>query len=200
MDDQSRPQPTSRAERRRRTEERILRAARGLFAEFGYDRTTIRAVAASAGVDPALVMQYFGSKERLFGLAARVPADEALPDDPGRLAELLLAVLGVKLGEPSGASLPLLRSMFTHPAATERMRASLAGQVAQAGAVIPAPDAELRAALVVAIMLGVSVGRTLVELEPLRDASPERITDLLRPCLQALTGTAAPTGRASAPD
>jgi AcrR family transcriptional regulator len=56
--------------------ERILAAARQIFAELGYDRTTIRAVAAAAGVDVGLVMHYFGSKGLLFAQAAEVPADE----------------------------------------------------------------------------------------------------------------------------
>ncbi|MFC7639949.1 helix-turn-helix domain-containing protein [Streptosporangium lutulentum] len=61
----------SRAERRRHSEQRILEAARALFAERGFERTTIRAVAASAGVDPALVMQYFESKQELFSRAVQ---------------------------------------------------------------------------------------------------------------------------------
>jgi AcrR family transcriptional regulator len=64
-------QPTTRDERRKRTEAAILEAARALFAETGYERATIRAVAGAAGVDPALVMQHFGSKEGLFAAAAR---------------------------------------------------------------------------------------------------------------------------------
>jgi hypothetical protein len=49
-------------------------------------------------------------------------------------------------------------------------------------------DADLRAALVLAILFGVSAGRNLIELGPLRDASPEQITELLRPCFEVLTG------------
>ena len=60
-----------RDERRRRTEAAILDAARQLFAESGFERATIRAVASRASVDPALVMQYFGSKEGLFAAAAK---------------------------------------------------------------------------------------------------------------------------------
>lgn len=71
----------TRAQQRRRTEERILAAARQIFAELGYDRTTIRAVALAAGVDAGLVMHYFGSKDLLFAQAAEVPADE-LPAGP----------------------------------------------------------------------------------------------------------------------
>ncbi len=60
-----------RDERRRRTEASILDAARELFAADGFERTTIRGVAARAGIDPALVMQHFGSKERLFAESTR---------------------------------------------------------------------------------------------------------------------------------
>ena len=63
---------TTRAEQRRQTELRILAAARRLFGEHGYDRTTIRAIAAAADSDAGLVMRYFGSKEQLF---AEVVAD-----------------------------------------------------------------------------------------------------------------------------
>ncbi|MFD2078420.1 TetR/AcrR family transcriptional regulator [Actinopolymorpha cephalotaxi] len=177
----------SRAERRRQTEQRILASARREFAERGYERTTIRGVAGAAGVDPALVMQYFGSKDQLFRQSVHVPAEEELPAEPAEFAELLLSILGVKLsGQP--ASMPLLRSAFTHPEATEAVRASLAGQIAQGAAVIPAEDPELRSALLVAVLLGVTTGRHLLELDHLRDASPEQITDLLRPAFQALVG------------
>ena len=64
-------EPLTRDERRRRSEATILQAARALFAESGFERTTIRAVAARAGLDPALVMQHYGSKEGLFAAAAR---------------------------------------------------------------------------------------------------------------------------------
>jgi AcrR family transcriptional regulator len=178
--------PTARAERRRQTEERILEVARGRFAEVGYERTTIRAVAGAAEVDPALVMQYFGSKAELFRRAARVPPDEPLPTDPGRLSELLLAIIEVKLGEPSVEALPLLRSMFTHPEATERMRESLAGQVTQYAAAQPGDQAELRAALLVAWMLGLTLTRNLLGLGPLRDAPAAEVVALLRPCFRAL--------------
>ena len=66
----------TRAEQRRQTEARILAAAREMFAELGYDRTTIRAVATAAGVDAGLVMHYFGTKDELFARAAKLPADE----------------------------------------------------------------------------------------------------------------------------
>ncbi|MGH2884269.1 MAG: helix-turn-helix domain-containing protein [Solirubrobacteraceae bacterium] len=72
----------SRAAQRRQTEHRILDVARGLFSERGFENTTIRAIAADAQVDPALVIHYFGSKEDLFARAISVTANEALSDDP----------------------------------------------------------------------------------------------------------------------
>ena len=67
--------PLTRDARRRRSEAAILKAAQELFAETGFERTTIRAVAARAGLDPALVMQHYGSKEGLFAAAARWTTD-----------------------------------------------------------------------------------------------------------------------------
>jgi AcrR family transcriptional regulator len=77
---------TTRIEQRRRTEGRILTAARELFGEQGFDRTTIRAIAARAGSDPGLVMRYFGSKEKLFAQAAAIPADGPIEGSPEQIA------------------------------------------------------------------------------------------------------------------
>ena len=110
----------TRAQQRRQTEERILAAARQIFAELGYDRTTIRAVAAAAGVDAGLVMHYFGSKDLLFARAAEVPADELPSGSSDEVAEALLTSLGRRLtGEPT-ASLAVLRSMLTNADAADR--------------------------------------------------------------------------------
>jgi AcrR family transcriptional regulator len=182
------PEPRlTRAERRRRTEERILDVARGMFAELGYDRSTIRAVAAAAEVDPALVMQYFGSKEKLFKRAVTVPTELPLTEDAGRLADLVADVLGVKLGERGGrAEEAVLRSMLTHPDTARQVRDSLGTQIAQAGTAIPGEDANLRAALMLSTLLGVLIARNLLELDALRDATPDRIAVLLRPCFHLL--------------
>ena len=180
----------TRAQRRRRTEDRILVAARDLFVRLGYERTTIRAIAAAAEVDPSLVMQYFGSKDRLFRQAASLPQDKDLTGDPEGLTEHLMTMLGLKLGGLPQASLTALRSALTHPEAAERVRQVQAHHVSQIGAGMAGmagEDAELRAALIVAIMLGVTIERHLIELGPLRDASYDEITELLRPCLETLT-------------
>lgn len=176
----------TRAQQRQQSEERILAAARRIFAELGYDRTTIRAVASAAGVDAGLVMHYFGSKDLLFARAAEVPADELPGGTPDEVVEALLTSLGRRLaGEPT-ASLAVLRSMLTNADAADRYRAAAEPQLNQLTEAIPASDAELRASLLSAIVHGVIAERYLLRLTHLADAAPERIIDLLRPCFESL--------------
>jgi AcrR family transcriptional regulator len=179
--------PVPRGERRQQTQERILCAARELFSEAGYDRTTIRGVAAEAQVDPALVMHYFGSKEELFGAAIRVDLEDMVVGPEEELADRLLAQLGHKLeGEPE-AQLALLRSMLTHPQAADGVRRALSRECGQVvGTAIGGAEGALRAGLVSATMIGVIVGRYLLQLDGLKDADPKEITDLLRPCFHSL--------------
>ena len=181
-----------RAERRRQTEARILGTARDLFSQLGYERTTIRAVATKAEVDPALVMQYFGSKDELFRRAASQSPDEALEGDSERLTEHLLTTIGLKLGELPQTSLTALRSAFTHPEAAEHVREVQNRQIERIAAAISAKDADLRATLIVTLMLGISIQRHLIELPSLHGAPCEQITELLRPCLETLIGDQPP--------
>jgi AcrR family transcriptional regulator len=180
-------QPLSRDQRRLRSRERILEAARTLFIKLGYDRTTIRAVGNLAGVDPALVMQHFGSKEGLFRQAVRTEAAEPAAEGPEQLVEELLKRYGVKLETLPRTSLALLRSMLTHPAATEYARDGLGAQADQVSVAISGDDARLRAELIVTSLLGAIIGRHLLELDALRTAAPEQIIARLRPAFQSLT-------------
>ena len=177
----------TRADRRRRTEERILAAARQMFAEVGYDRTTIRAVAGAAGVDPGLVMHYFGTKDELFAQAAGEPPVDELPaGDAAATVEAMLTGLAERLhGEPVD-SLALLRSMLTNAEAAERYRAAAEPQLARITEAIGGVDADLRAGLLSAIVHGVIIERWLLRFGRLADASPEQVVDLLRPCFRAL--------------
>ncbi|WP_328453325.1 MULTISPECIES: TetR/AcrR family transcriptional regulator [unclassified Amycolatopsis] len=176
----------SRAQQRRQSEERILAAARRIFAELGYDRTTIRAVAAAAGVDGGLVMHYFGSKDLLFARASEIPADELPGGTADEVAEALLTSLGRRLSDEPTASLAVLRSMLTNADAADRYRAAGEPQLNQLTEAIPTSDADLRASLLSAIVHGVIAERYLLRLTHLADASPEQIVDLLRPCFQSL--------------
>ncbi|SEN44041.1 transcriptional regulator, TetR family [Nonomuraea pusilla] len=180
--------PLPRAERRRRTEERILGAARALFAEVGFERATIRAVAAAAGVDPALVMQYFGSKRELFARAAQVAPEPGAGLGPDELVRQLLRTLNLKMGELPQGSLAMMRSMLTHPEAADSARAALRDQIDRLAAAVQGEDARLRAALMTAVVLGATVGHHLLELPELREAPPERIAGLLGPALRVLAG------------
>lgn len=188
---------TSRAQQRKRTEARILTAARDAFSVHGYDRTTIRAVAVAAQVNPGLVMHYFGSKENLFAQATSDSPDEPVAGRPDEVADALLAALHAKLTEEPAATLAMLRSMLTHPDAAEGVRENLHRQQRQLSASLQADDAILRTGLTGAVTLGVIIGRHLLRLDGLRDASPDEITALLRPTFENLVQPPAATDRAA---
>lgn len=181
----------SRAERRRRTENAILAAARRQFGELGYERTSIRAVAAEAGIDPALVMQLFGTKERLFSLAAAFGVDlESLTGAAAAdLAEAAAAHLFTDFEDPErrGGAAALLRSCLTHPAAGAVLRDQVMGptQVAVA-ATIGGSDSELRAAVLNACTLGVTIARYLLQDPVLAGADRADIERILQPALRTI--------------
>lgn len=181
----------SREERRHRTEAAILQAARELFAETGFERTTIRGVAARAGIDPALVMQHYGSKEGLFAAAARWTSDHerilTAPSDG--LPSAALADLFDKFESATDreAAVALLRNCLTHPSAARIMRDEvMCERAAAVASALEGPEAELRASLFGACMIGVGIARYLLELEPLASASREDVDRLMQPVLRAL--------------
>jgi AcrR family transcriptional regulator len=178
---------SSRAEQRRKTEARILAAASRLFVERGYERTTIRAIAGAAGVDGGLVMHYFGSKQGLFQRVTHARPGPELSGSAEQVTEQILARLAESLASEPVHSLALLRSMLTHPEAAQALREGAARFQAQISRPIPADDADVRAALVGAVMLGVIVSRHLLNSDELTAASPQQVIDLLRPCLRSLT-------------
>lgn len=173
-------------DKRRRTEDRILAAAQALFAENGYEKTTVRAVATAAGVDAALVIRYFESKQGLFQRAARLPDAQPEPEDPDTLTDRLTDALGTKLGGLPPSALALLRSMFTHPEAGARVRAAINEEVERLGRAAPGPDAELRAGLAATMMLGITIGRGMLGLPALTEASVADIQRAVQPALRAL--------------
>jgi AcrR family transcriptional regulator len=188
------PRPNSRAEQRRRTEARILDAATQVFFSAGYERATIRAVASAAGVDAGLVMHYFGSKQELFRRvidAAPVPEVSAAP---GQAAEQILAALASRLESEPVASLTLLRSMLTNPEAASAASAAIDRYQAQIAKAIPAGDADLRAAIISAITLGLTVSRHLLKSDGLASADPAQVISLLRPCMLSLAASPGHSG------
>jgi AcrR family transcriptional regulator len=185
----SEPTPrVSRAEQRRNSEARILAAAGRLFADSGYDQTTIRAIAAAAEVDAGLVMHYFNSKEELFLRATAHPGtDDPVAGSPEEVTEQLLGKLADSLVNEPVASLAIMRSMLTHPGAFQTAAEGAARYRAELSEAIPADDADIRAALITATLTGVIISRHLLEVDDLRDVPAEQIIDLLRPCLRSLT-------------
>jgi AcrR family transcriptional regulator len=182
----STPRPGSRAEQRSRTEARILDAAAGVFIADGYERTTIRAVASAAGVDAGLVMHYFGSKQELYRRVIDAAPVPEISGTTAEAAEQILASLADRLASAPAASLALLRSMLTNPEAASAASDGIARYEAQIARAIPADDADLRAAIISAVTLGITVSRHLIKTDELATADPERIIRLLRPCVLSL--------------
>jgi AcrR family transcriptional regulator len=179
--------PTTRAVQRQQTQARILAAARRLFGEHGYDRTTIRAIATAAGSDPGLVMRYFGSKEKLFAQAATMPADGPIQGDPAEIAAQLTEAIADKLADQPAAAMAALRAMFTHPDAAAEVRTGMTAQQRQIAAQLPGDDAVLRAGVIGALTIGLVVSRHLIGLDGLADADPADITALVAPLIENLT-------------
>ncbi|MEU4677252.1 TetR family transcriptional regulator [Micromonospora sp. NPDC023737] len=165
----------------------ILQAARDRFAAEGYERATIRAIAADARIDPSMVMRYYGNKEGLFAAAAEF--DLRLPDlttvPPGQLGEALIRhFLSRWEGDETLAA--LLRAASTNPGAAERMRAIFADQITAAVAAFdtdPAAAAR-RAGLVAAQTLGLAFTRYIVQLPPIVTMTPEELIAWVAPTLQ----------------
>jgi AcrR family transcriptional regulator len=183
------PRPGSRAEQRRRTEARILDAAARIFLTAGYDRTTIRAVASAAGVDAGLVMHYFGSKQELFRRVIEAAPVPELSGPPGQAAEQILAGLATRLVSEPVASLTLLRSMLTNSEAASAASAAITRYEAEIAEAIPAADADLRAAIISAITLGITVSRHLIKSDRLASADPGEVIRLLRPAMLSLAAS-----------
>ena len=191
--------------RRRRdavaTRAALLRAARIRFIHQGYDRTTLRDVAADVGVNVALIKRYFGSKEGLFKAAlASTPrflgGDGGFPRDRAALAEFLSHQLSASAWPEFGEHPVLMLLRVSGDERVERLRReALRGfsqKVLDASGPPRAQDDDerlLRAELVAALGVGVAVLRSAVGLQPLRDATAE---DLLGPLGDVLDALLAP--------
>lgn len=165
----------TRAERKAATAVRILEAAQVEFGEHGEDGATIRGIARRAGVDPSLVLQHYGSKQALFSLAVRPAADLTAEDVPAHLAE----VLSLRLRELPPETRALMRSMLTSPEAASVMRDYLQERTANLAQAMTGEDTELRAAVMVSSILGVTIARHFLALAPLTGLDDERIAALI---------------------
>lgn len=174
------------------TRDQIAEAARSLFADLGYDRATFRRIADAAGVDPALVVHFFGSKEDLFRQVMVLPpavaeALEHLSDGPRetvgrRLAELVVGALE----HPASRAVLLgrIRSAATHPDAAALVRETVNRDVARLVSAVTDDRPELRAVLVGTQIVGLALARYVVSVEPLASMSPGEVVDVLAPTFQ----------------
>jgi AcrR family transcriptional regulator len=179
----------------------VLAAAKRAFGEQGYGATSVRAVAREAGVDPSLVLHFFGSKDGLFEAALE------LPFDPSALVPRLLAggpvdelgervvrtFVGVWDATPGqGPMLAMLRSSVAHADSAERLRGLLLRVVFRPlalGAGASDADADRRAALLASQVVGLAFARYVLHLEPLASAPADELVPLVAPALQrCLTG------------
>lgn len=170
----------------------IVTEARRQFGDAGYGPTTLRGVAAGAGVDPRLVLHYFGSKRRLFLEAVELPVDPAvvvtqvLQGESGtvgeRMANMVLSVLDDPA--PRQVFLGLLRSAVNDDEAAGLVRDILTDRmllpIARA---VGADRPELRAAMVASQVVGLAVARHVVALPPMATASREELVAALAPAI-----------------
>ncbi|AKH83759.1 TetR family transcriptional regulator [Streptomyces sp. CNQ-509] len=176
------------------TRDRILAKARSEFAARGFEKTSIRGIAKSAGVDPALVHHYFGTKERVFEAALEItfaPA-MAIPDivvdgpaeDAGeRMTRFFFGVWENRLSrEPL---LAVIRSAVSNETAAAIFRKIVTRNLLRRiTPSLPQPDAEMRAELAVAQLVGTAMLRYIVRLEPMASAAPEELIRRLSPIVQ----------------
>jgi AcrR family transcriptional regulator len=180
------------------TRDRILASARELFAHNGIDRTSIRAVAAGAGVDSALVHHYFGTKQQLFAAAINLPIDpmtvlgplrEVPVDELGlALPSLLLPLWDSELGAGLIATLRSLLAGSDVSLARTFLQDIITAEVAPR-VDNPAGTGRIRVQFVASQLIGVVMARYLIGLEPFASLSAEQIAQTIAPNLQRyLTG------------
>ncbi|MFD6341948.1 MULTISPECIES: TetR family transcriptional regulator [unclassified Streptomyces] len=174
-------------------QQKILDAARTEFAERGYDKTSIRGIAKAAGVDPALVHHYFGTKDEVFAAAIEVSFEPALmlptllaggPDGIGeRLARFFIGVWENPVTR--APLLAVIRSALTHEAAAKVLRTFVLRRLLERVAEeLDVPDPTFRAELAASHMIGIAFLRYVIRAEPLASVDTEEIIRMVAPTIQ----------------
>jgi AcrR family transcriptional regulator len=173
------------------TRDQIVEAARRLFAEQGYGGATIRGIAAEAGVNPALLHHFFGTKQQLFVAAMNLPInpEDIIPrllDGPrDTIGERLVRTFLGFWADPDGRApfLALLRSVTNNAEAAAMLRNFLDQAVlARLADALGIPRVRLAGA--VAQMMGVALLRYIVEIPPLAAATDDDIVTMVAPVIQ----------------
>ncbi|OBH82604.1 TetR family transcriptional regulator [Mycobacterium scrofulaceum] len=168
----------------------ILAAARERFGAVGFQGATIRAIAADAGIDPAMVMRYYGSKDKLFAAAAEF--DLRFPDfttiDRAQVGRSLVRHF-LERWEGDEALVILLRSSTTNGEAAQRMHQIFGAQIRPlVDAFVPPPESGLRAGLIATQILGMALCRFVLRLPPVVQMSRDEIVDWLGPTIARYLG------------
>jgi AcrR family transcriptional regulator len=168
----------------------ILAAARERFGASGFQAATIRAIAADADVDPAMVMRYYGNKDKLFAAAAEF--DLKFPDFAGtdrtQVGRSLVRHFLARW-EGDEALVILLRSSATNGEAAQRMQEIFGTQLQPlVGSLVPADEAGVRAGLIATQILGMALCRFVLRLPPVVEMTPDEVVGWLGPTIQRYLG------------
>ena len=170
------------------TRRAILEAARSAFAAHGYDQTTIRSVAAAAGVDPSMVMRYFGSKAGLFTAASTThlqPPDlSAVP--AGQRGEALVRHIIERWDDAASRDelMLLMRTAVTSDAVAEQLQTVLRQMIIGPVAALGASDADERGGFIATQLLGLALCRYILRQEPLASLPVARVVATVAPSVQ----------------
>jgi AcrR family transcriptional regulator len=188
---------TGRRPGKQDTRRQILAAARASFAEHGYDRATIRHIATSAGVDPALVHHYYRTKEGLFRATIEVPIDPAvmvpkvLRGDLDHIGERLVRTfLGIWDDPDTGPAIrAMVRSAVGNEMSAGLLREFFATQIlrrviGEIGADEPPKRSAMRGSLVASQMFGLALARYIIRIEPLASMPIDALVPLVAPTIQ----------------
>jgi len=168
------------------TKAAILAAARERFGRAGFQGATIRAIAADAGVDPAMVMRYYGNKDKLFAAAAEF--NLRFPDfaaaDRAQVGRSVVRHF-LERWEGDEALVILLRSSATNGEAAQRMQEVFWTQLQPlAATLVPAEESGVRAGLIATQILGMALCRFVLRLPPVVEMTREEIVEWLGPTIQ----------------
>jgi AcrR family transcriptional regulator len=169
----------------------LLEAAREVFGEVGYANATVRAIAARAGVDAAMVNHWFGGKQALFSATIQMPPEalatfeRELGQDPAVVPDRMVRAFLTVWDEHNAAFRALMRGATSQEEAAARLRDMLSALIFRRIAAICADDRpQLRAALCATQMVGLGLMRYVIRLEPIHTASVDALTALISPTMR----------------